>query len=277
MPLYHKFDAPNSANLTDIDPKGLDMDKAEVRERTEKLGKELNELQDLMFYAGQHSLLLVLQGMDTAGKDGAIRHIFSILHGQAASVASFKVPTPEEMAHDFLWRCHKQTPGRGEMRIFNRSHYEDVLVVRVHEFVPKEVWSARYEHINNFEQVVATADTIIVKVFLHITKGEQEERLIAREQEAEKAWKLSVGDWKEREHWDDYQAAYQDVIRKCSTEQAPWYVVPANKKSQRDLAITEILVNTLRPLASEWKEKLVKIGVEAKEELGAYRASLPKS
>lgn len=259
--------------LAAIDPTGSDMEKSEAKARTEELGKELNDLQDLMFFAGQHSVLLVLQGMDTSGKDGAIRGIFSHLHGQAASVASFKVPTPEEIAHDFLWRCHKQTPGRGEMRIFNRSHYEDVLVVRVHNIVPEEVWSKRYDHINNFEKLVASANTIIIKVCLHISKDEQESRLLAREEETEKAWKLNVGDWKEREFWNDYQAAYQEVIRKCSTEHAPWYVVPANRKTIRDLAITEILVNSLRPYASEWNERLARIGVKAKEELATYRAT----
>lgn len=271
--LFAKFSKPNKMRLAEIDPQGQNLEKEEIKAQIEALSDELNELQDLLFYAGRHSLLLVLQGMDTSGKDGTIRHIFSLLHAQAASVAAFKVPTPEELAHDFLWRCHAKTPGKGEFRIFNRSHYEDVLVVRVHEFVPEAVWSRRYEHINAFEQGLADASTIIVKVMLHISKEEQEERLLAREQETEKAWKLNVGDWKERRLWDEYQEAYEAVIQSCSTEHAPWYVIPANRKDERDVAITQILVETLRPYRSDWEQHLAELGQKAVAELKEFRSA----
>jgi len=265
----------SKVDLASIDPNangGLNKDEGEAR--IAELAKELDELEDLMFFAGKHSMLLVLQGMDTSGKDGTIRFLFQHMNAPSAKVASFKVPTPIERAHDFLWRVHSQTPGAGEWVIFNRSHYEDVLVVRVHELVPKSVWSRRYDHINAFEAVVAEANTIIVKCFLHIDKDEQEARLLAREQEVEKSWKLSVGDWKEREFWDDYQAAYEDALSKCSTEIAAWHVIPANRKWFRNLAILELLVETLRPYQAGWLESLEALGESAKAELAEYKATL---
>lgn len=246
--------------------------KEEGLARTEELGKELNELLELMFFAGTHSLLIVLQGMDTAGKDGMIRGLYNYLNCQSVYVAPFKVPTPEEMAHDFLWRVHAKTPGKGQIAIFNRSHYEDVLVVRVHGFVPEIVWKARYDRINAFEEQVATSNTVILKFFLHISADEQEQRLLDREKEVEKSWKLSFGDWKERERWDDYQDAYEDAVKKCSTEVAPWYVVPADKKWFRNLAVIEAIVRSLRPMKKEWESDLVKIGETAKAELATYRS-----
>ncbi|HMS55310.1 MAG TPA: hypothetical protein PKA27_07885 [Fimbriimonadaceae bacterium] len=262
--------------LGSIDPEfdaGLDKDQGE--ELLKQVGKELSDLLDLLFFAGQHSLLVVLQGRDTSGKDGTIRRILSFANAQSCSVSSFKVPTPKELAHDFLWRVHHETPGRGESKIFNRSHYEDVLVVRVHDLVPKEVWAKRYGAINAFEELLVEANTIVVKFCLHISKDEQEQRLLDREKEVEKAWKLSAGDWKEREHWDKYTEAYEAVLSKCSPEHAPWYVVPSNKKWFRDLAIVSTLVKTLRDHVPSWMQRLEKIGAEAKAELAEYRASLP--
>jgi PPK2 family polyphosphate:nucleotide phosphotransferase len=271
-----KFSKPSKINLkeikTDFDA-GYDREVAE--EETDALGDRLDQLQELMFAAGKNSLLLVLQGMDTSGKDGTIREIFSHLSSQSSKVAPFKVPTPEELAHDFLWRVHKQTPGKGEMVIFNRSHYEDVLVVRVHSIVPQEIWSKRYDAINAFEKLVADSGTIIVKCFLYISKDEQKERLLAREQELEKAWKLNVGDWKERQFWDDYQAAYEDAIGQCSTEHAPWHVIPADKKWYRNRAIVEILVRALEPYEKAWRNHLESVGTKAKAELTEYKKFNP--
>lgn len=261
-------------NLGSIDPEfdgGLAKDEGE--ELLKKVGAELSELLDLLFFAGQHSLLVVLQGRDTSGKDGTIRRILSFANAQSCSVSSFKVPTPKELAHDFLWRVHHETPGKGESKIFNRSHYEDVLVVRVHEIVPEEVWSKRYDAINSFERLLVDANTIVVKFCLHISKDEQEQRLLDREREVEKAWKLSAGDWKEREHWDAYTEAYEAALSKCSPDYAPWYVVPSNKKWFRDLAVVSTLVRTLRAYESSWMQRLEKIGAEAKAELEAYRSS----
>ena len=219
-----------------------------------KLNEKLQELQEVLYAEGKHKVLVVLQAMDTGGKDGAIRRVFDGVNPQGVKVASFKVPTPEEMAHDYLWRVHKVTPANGELVIFNRSHYEDVLVVRVHNYVPKEVWSKRYEQINAFEKLLAENGTTILKFFLHISKDEQKERLQARLDDPTKHWKFSLGDLGERKLWDDYQAAYEDALNKTSTEYAPWYVVPANRKWYRDLVISKVLVETLEGLKMKYPE-----------------------
>ena len=196
----------------------------------------------------------MLQAMDTGGKDGAIRHVFDGVNPQGVRVASFKVPTPEERAHDYLWRVHKQTPGSGEMVIFNRSHYEDVLVVRVHELVPKAVWSRRYEQINNFERMLAEEGTTILKFYLHISPDEQKERLQARLDEPHKNWKFSTGDLAERKRWDEYMQAYEDMLSKTSTKWAPWYIIPANRKWLRNLLMSQIIVDTLEGLDMKYPE-----------------------
>lgn len=268
------MDKPQKIRLKDVETKPLfkiEREKAEAE--TLKLGQEMEELFDQLFFAGTHSLLIILQGMDAAGKDGSIRHLLRHTHAQSCRVASFKVPTPEELAHDFLWRCHRQTPGRGEIVIFNRSHYEDVGVVRVHGLVPEEVWSKRFDRINEFETLLAENRTIILKFFLHVSPEEQEERLREREEDPDAAWKLNVGDWKERAHWDAYQEAYGDAISKCAAEHAPWFIVPADKKWYRNLAMTQAVVEALRPLKDDWRKKLEEIGAEAKAELEAFRAS----
>ena len=268
------LDRPQSVDITQLTTKAPeDAIKEEIQAETKRLGDRLEELFDLLYFAGQQSLLIVLQGMDTSGKDGTIRRILKSTHAQSVHVASFKVPTPEELAHDFLWRCHKETPGVGEITIFNRSHYEDVLVVRVHDLVPEKTWRARYDQINDWERMLAANRTIILKFFLHISKEEQEERLLAREEDVTKAWKLSVGDWKERKRWDDYQQAYADALGQCAAPGAPWYVVPADKKWYRDYLVVRTIVEALEPYEKGWLEELEKVGDEAKAELAAFRAS----
>ena len=236
-----------------------------------KLGQELTGLQEWLYAAQTHSVLIVLQGLDTSGKDGTIAHVMASINPQGCAVASFKVPTPLEAAHDFLWRVHPQTPPKGMMTIFNRSHYEDVLVTRVHKLVPDEVVKKRYAHIKNFEQELADNNTIILKFFLHISKDEQKARLEAREQDEEKAWKLSPGDWEERQFWDAYTGAYEDALGATATKFAPWYIVPADRKWFRNLAIATTLVETLRPYKKEWEETLKKLGEERKAELVEVR------
>jgi PPK2 family polyphosphate:nucleotide phosphotransferase len=223
-------------------------DKEEAEEELKDNVDRLKDLQNVLYAEGKHALLIVLQAMDAGGKDGTIRHVMGGLNPQGVHVASFKVPTPREMAHDFLWRIHQRTPGRGEIAIFNRSHYEDVLVVRVHKLVPEEVWSARYEHINAFERILAHSGVTIRKFFLHISKEEQKERFEKRLQDPRKNWKFARGDLRERALWDDYMAAFEDALSRCSTDRAPWYIIPADKKWYRNLIISRILVQTLESL-----------------------------
>ncbi len=271
----HRITGKKKIKLKDFDPDdhaGLTREEAE--KKVEELCAELTELQTLLYAAGDKSVLIVLQGRDTSGKDGTIRVVMGPLNSLGCHVASFKVPTEHELAHDFLWRVHQQTPGKGEITIFNRSHYEDVLVVRVHNFAPKNVWKARYDHINNFENLLTGSNTIVLKFYLHISKAEQEERLLEREQDAEKAWKLSVGDWKERELWDDYTAAYEDAINKCASKEAPWYIVPANNKWFRNLAVAEAIVEALRPYKKEWLKKLDEMGAQELAAIQEFRRSL---
>jgi PPK2 family polyphosphate:nucleotide phosphotransferase len=217
-----------------------------------ELNGELQTLQELLYAENKHKVLVVLQAMDTGGKDGTIRRVFDGVNPQGVKVASFKVPTPEELAHDFLWRVHKLVPGRGEMVIFNRSHYEDVLVVRVHGLVPEPVWKRRYDQINDFERMLAETGTAILKFFLYIDLDEQKERLQARLDDPTKHWKFNVGDLAERKLWNEYIKAYEDVLERTSTEYAPWYVVPANRKWYRDLVISTVLVETLKGLKMEY-------------------------
>jgi len=222
--------------------------KKEAKEALDTLNDRLEELQELLYAENKHKLLVVLQAMDSGGKDGTIRHVFEGVNPQGVKVASFKVPTKEELAHDYLWRAHKVTPGKGEIVIFNRSHYEDVLVVRVHSLVPHEVWGRRYEHINQFEHMLADEGTTILKFFLHIDLQEQKERLQARLDNPQKQWKFSLGDLDERKLWPEYTRAYQDVLSKTSTEWAPWFIVPSNHKWYRNYVIASILVDTLEGL-----------------------------
>ncbi len=272
MGYAHRLEGERRIKLEDFDPgEDAGLERKTAEHRTAKIIEELVELQELLYAARSHSVLLILQGRDTSGKDGTIRNVTGPLNSQSCSVASFKVPTEEELAHDFLWRVHSQTPPAGEIKIFNRSHYEDVLVVRVHKLVPEEVYRPRYDHINAFERLLADSSTIILKFYLHISKEEQEERLLKREEDTIKSWKLSVGDWKEREYWDDYTAAYEDALNRCSTKHAPWFIVPADRKWFRNLAVAEALRDALMPFRQMWLERLEEVGREKKKALDEYR------
>jgi PPK2 family polyphosphate:nucleotide phosphotransferase len=267
------FDRPDEkVRLDDISaepPKGMTREKAEPR--LAELGEELFALQDEMFASKASSVLVVLQGRDTAGKDGTIKHVAGYLNPRGVSVVSFGVPTAEEREHDFLWRVHRHTPRMGEFALFNRSHYEDVLVVRVHELVPKQLWKARYDHIAGFEALLAEHGTIVLKYFLHITKREQKERLLEREKDPKNAWKLNPSDWKERDYWDEYTEAYEDAISRTAAKHAPWMVVPANAKWYRNLVIAESIVEALRAHRNGWRRKLQNMAAEAKATLASYR------
>jgi PPK2 family polyphosphate:nucleotide phosphotransferase len=226
------------------DTRGYTHDK-KTADKLEKTIKRLDKLQYLFYAEKKKALLIVLQGMDAAGKDGTIRHVMSGVSPQGCSVTSFKVPNSEELAHDFLWRIHKAVPEKGMIGIFNRSQYEDVLVVRVHKLAPKQVWEARYEEINRFERNLAENDVKILKFFLHISKEEQKKRFDERLDDPDKNWKFTKADTAERKYWDDYVTAYEAVLSRCSTEYAPWFIIPADHKWFRNLAISRIIVETL--------------------------------
>ncbi|GAB4384499.1 MAG: polyphosphate kinase 2 family protein [Phycisphaerales bacterium] len=208
----------------------------------------MQRLQYLLWAEQKRALLVILQGMDAAGKDGTIRHVFGVLNPQGVCVTSFKRPTPDELGHDFLWRIHRCVPARGCIGVFNRSHYEDVGVVRVHGLVPERVWSGRFEHINAFEKQLADSGTSIIKFFLHIDRDEQKKRLQERLDDPAKAWKFTPADIEERRLWDDYIAAYNDAIARCSTDYAPWFIVPANRKWYRNWAISTITRGVLEAM-----------------------------
>ena len=210
--------------------------------------RKLDHLQHVFYADRKHALLIVLQGLDAAGKDGTVRHVMSGVNPQGCTVTAFKEPSAEEAAHDYLCRVHRAVPQYGNFGIFNRSHYEDVLIVRVHNLVPKAVWSERYEQINQFEAYLAENNVKILKFFLHISKKEQEKRFMERVDDPDKRWKISEADFNERKFWDDYTKAYEDALERCSTKVAPWFVIPANKKWFRDLAVSHIIVETLEEM-----------------------------
>ena len=240
-----------TVNLSEWDPNDTGKFKGGKKAglaQVEALNNKLETLQELLYAQHKHKVLIILQAMDTGGKDGVIRRVFDGVNPSGVRVASFKAPTPEELAHDFLWRIRKQVPNEGEMVIFNRSQYEDVLVVRVHNLVPPEVWGARFDQINAFERELVENGTTILKFYLHIDMEEQKERLQARLDDPTKRWKFRLGDLEERKRWPEYMQAYEDVLSKTSTEIAPWYIVPANRKWFRDLVISSILVETLESL-----------------------------
>ena len=243
---------PNAkVKFKQLDPSahdGVDSNKAAQAE-TQKYLEQLFKLQYLLYSEGKHSLLIVLQGLDTAGKDGVIRHVISAFNPQGCNVTSFKAPTSEELAHDFLWRVHPHAPRKGSIAVFNRSHYEDVLVARVHKLVPEKVWSERYKQINDFERLLALeSNTTILKFFLHISKDEQLSRFKKRLDDPDKHWKISEADYSERQYWDSYMEAFDDLLEKTSTEHAPWFVIPSDHKWFRDLAIAQIITNSLASL-----------------------------
>ncbi|HMF42715.1 MAG TPA: PPK2 family polyphosphate kinase [Polyangia bacterium] len=269
----HRLDGSRRVRLDKVDPADTqDIEKDEGLERVEKLGRELSELENLLAYAGTHALLVVLQGRDASGKDGSIRKILEFTNVQQAYVQPFKVPTEEEHAHDFLWRVHKAVPRRGYMTLFNRSHYEDVLAARVHKLVPESVWKGRFDHINAFERLLLDADVILLKFYLHVSADEQYQRLRAREKDPRTAWKLNPGDWRELPLWDDFTLAYEDVLNRCATRDAPWYLVPADKKWFRNLAVIDRIVRALRPYRKVWLDTLKQMGKSAMKEIRELRA-----
>ena len=223
-------------------------DKASSVARTAAQMERLRDLQDKIWAESKHPVLVVLQGIDAAGKDGTIAKVMDAFDPQGCTVSAFKVPTAEELAHDYLWRIHKRTPAKGEIGIFNRSHYEDVLVVRVHGLVPRRVWSKRYDQINDFERTLAESGTTIVKFFLNIDRDEQRQRFEERRDDPRKRWKFKLGDLEERKLWDDYQAAFDEALTRTSTTWAPWYVIPANRNWFRNLAVATILADVLAGL-----------------------------
>lgn len=232
---------------------------AKMRTSLAKALEKLDRLQYLMYAEHNRALLIVVQGVDTAGKDGTIRHVMSGVSPQGCHVTSFKVPTAEELSHDFLWRIHRAAPGHGIIGIFNRSQYEDVLAVRVHNLVPKEVWSKRYDEINEFEATLTENNTIILKFLLHISKAEQKKRLEERIEDPDKHWKLSEADFQERKYWDDYVEAYEAALTRCNTKTAPWYIIPSNKKWFRNLAVSHIVVETLENLRMKFPPPTVDV------------------
>lgn len=244
-----------SIDLDMIDPRdtsAFDGDKDAGKLRMKSLNDELEALQELIYAEGKHRILVVLQGMDTSGKDGTIRHVFEGVNPQGVKVAPFGKPSSLELAHDYLWRVHQRVPKQGEIVIFNRSHYEDVLVVRVHALVPPAHSERRYRHMVEFERMLADEGTTILKFFLHISKTEQKERLQARLDEREKRWKFNPGDLKERALWPEYKAAYEAVLNRTSTAFAPWYVVPADRKWYRNLVVASVLVETMKGLNMQY-------------------------
>ena len=237
--------------LKDVDPDYHGRHESHERAQSEIQGQltKIDQLQYLMHAEARHSLLIVLQGLDAAGKDGVIRHVMTGMSPEGCNVAGFKEPTAEQLAHDFLWRVHPHVPAKGSVSIFNRSHYEDVLVVRVHKLVPEKEWSKRYDLINDFEKLLTVENnTTILKFFLHISKKEQLERFKQRLDDPFRNWKISESDYKEREYWDDYTKAYEEVLLKTSTRHAPWYIIPSNHKWFRNLAISQIIVSTMEGL-----------------------------
>jgi len=223
-------------------------DKEDARQTTQKNLAKLDELQEVLYAGAEHAILIVLQAMDCGGKDGTIEHIFSGINPQGCMVTSFKQPTKLELAHDFLWRIHDAAPHRGMIGIFNRSHYESVIVERVMKLAPKDAWSKRYDHINEFEKLLNDEGTTILKFYLHISKEEQKRRLQARLDDPAKHWKFDPGDLVSRKRWDEYLDAYDDALEKCSTDDAPWYVVPADRKWYRNWVVSDILVRTMKKL-----------------------------
>jgi PPK2 family polyphosphate:nucleotide phosphotransferase len=253
----------DKVDLRKFDPDDTNLAPGDKEVTTAKSGKlcvKLADLQELLFAEHKHKLLIVLQGMDTSGKDGTVRHVMQGVSPQSVRAVSYKKPTQPELEHDFLWRIHAQVPAIGEIVIFNRSHYEDVLVVRVHELVPEKIWRKRYGQINDFEKMLAETGTTILKFFLHISKDEQRERLQARIDDPTKRWKFQHGDIDERKLWDDYQKAYADALEKTSTDWAPWTIVPADKKWYRNYVVAKTVVDTLESFKMEYPQP--KLGVK---------------
>jgi len=267
-PFAHVLDGRKRIRLRDFDPTDTaGLDKEESLAELARLGAEFVELSNLLAFAGQHALLIIVQGRDASGKDGAIRKILEFSNIQSARVEPFKVPTAEELSYDFLHRIHMRAPRKGWVALFNRSHYEDVIATRVHDLVSPEVWKARYEHINGFERLLADSDTIILKFMLHISREEQIARLIQREKDPRTAWKLNVADWHELPFWNETTVAYEEAMNRCTSPDLPWYLVPADRKWFRNLAIMERIVLALRPYREMWTSRLEEMGRRALPEI----------
>ena len=279
----YRLTGKKNISLKDFDPDETSQykgDKKKAKEELTKIVAEISQLQEKLYAEGKQKLLIIIQTTDTGGKDGTIRAIFSGVNPQGVKIASFKVPTPIELAHDYLWRIHHVTPGKGEIVVFNRSHYEDVLPVRVHNLVPEKVWSNRYKHIVEFEKLLVDEGTTILKFYLHITKEEQAVRLIERIIDPSKTWKFNPGDLEERKLWNDYRKAYEDVLNKTSTPQAPWYVIPANRNWYRNLLVATIIRDTLKDLKCKYpeiKEDLKPYYEILKAELDKAKIPLPSA
>jgi PPK2 family polyphosphate:nucleotide phosphotransferase len=259
-------------HLAEVDPNGTG-DWKGGKDAAEKkivdLCARLDQLQEVLYAEHKHKILVVIQAMDTAGKDGTIRSVFEGVNPQGVKVASFKVPSPLELDHDYLWRVHQVVPGKGELVVFNRSHYEEVLVVRVHNLVSEEVWKRRYQQINDFERMLTEEGTTILKFFLHIDQEEQKQRLLERIRTPEKNWKFNPGDLEERKLWDQYMQAYEEAIEKTSTEWAPWYVIPANRNWYRNLVVSSTIVDAMDKLKMQYPAPVENIGQYAKTLEGA--------
>lgn len=252
------FKPGSKINLADV-PTRIEqdkIDKAEAKRLIQANAEEMADLARCLYAENRRSILLVLQGMDTAGKDGTIRAVMRGMNPRSCQVVSFKQPSEEELDHDFLWRIHSHAPRKGNIGIFNRSHYEDVLVVRVRDLVPKPVWKQRYELINDFERLLTENGTIVVKCYLHISKEEQRERLQDRIDEPRSRWKFNPGDLEERKLWDDYQAAYEDALIKCNTRNAPWYIIPSDQKWYRNLVVSNLMRDTMKELNPKYPEAM---------------------
>ena len=243
-----------------------ELSKQEGKDSLKANGNTLRDLQELLYAEHQQKILIVLQGIDTSGKDGTIRHVFGKVNPQGTKVTNFKVPTSRELDHDYLWRVHPYTPGKGEIVIFNRSHYEDVLVVRVHQLVPQSVWEKRYDHINAFERLLVDEGTTILKFFLHVSKKEQAKRFLARLDREHKRWKFNPGDLKEREFWGDYKTAFEAMLSRTSTDYAPWVVVPSDLKWYRNLVVASVIVEKLQSLNMQFPAEV--------PDIDSYRSQL---
>jgi PPK2 family polyphosphate:nucleotide phosphotransferase len=272
-----RIEPGSRVNLASIDPSSKDKheSKASAQTETAAYAARLRDLQYLVYAENRRSLLVCLQALDAGGKDGTIRHVLGAMNPQGTRVHAFKVPSREEAAHDFLWRAHLHAPKRGEIVVFNRSHYEDVLVVRVHDLVPKEVWSKRYELINEFERILVAGGTHILKLFLHISPEEQLERFKQRLDDPARQWKISESDYAERALWPAYIAAYEEALTRTSTKEAPWYVIPANHKWFRNLAVSRIMVETLESLGMGLPQPSVNLG-EIRAKYHAAQAAPPR-
>jgi len=256
MPDTHRLKPGQPINLAETSTRGGDFhdDRKAAEEEFEGLRDELIHMQEMLYAEGRRKLLVVLQAMDAGGKDSTIRKVFKGVNPQGVRVTSFKRPSSDELAHDFLWRIHKAVPATGMIGVFNRSHYEDVLVVRVHDIVPESTWRPRYETINQFEKHLTESGTTILKFFLHISKQEQKERFQDRLDRTEKHWKFDHEDLEKRKEWDDYQTAFQDMLNFCTTDHAPWHVIPADQKWYRNVAIARVMVDTLKRMNPQYPE-----------------------